>query len=267
MNPLETAHINNDDDEEDDEIFKSEDEMKRSLSRFCYGDLCVIGTIWIRTLKFLLVGANMSLIPVVKAAKPPDCPKRPPPMKSKDLPIYKSPHYEYKDHIAQKSRCPEANDKLFHKFLLPHVTCYRRSIQRQACDARCSIGKTYNDIYCSINTSAKDFKTFMRSRENLQLRQTVLATTTATGYFIGSGRGIPRRIFFAGLGALAGGSLCFPKETDEAFRNFLYHSAKTLIAAYNFYCNKSFALKERIPCKDDMPTPSKPREQQCPEKK
>ncbi|XP_059058951.1 uncharacterized protein LOC131852293 [Achroia grisella] len=268
MKPLESQQTNdNNEEEEDSEIFKSEDEMKRSLTRLCYGDLCVIGKIWIRALKYVLVGARMSLVPVVKAAKPAECPKRPPPMKYKDLPIYKSPHYDYKDHIAQKERCPEANDKLIHNYLFPRVACYRRCIQEQFNETRCMLKNTCKDICSSINSSKKDFKRYMRCPENLQLRQAVLATSTATGFLLGSGRGIPRRLFFTGLGALAGGALCFPKETDEAFRSFLFNTGKGFINAYNLYCGKGFALRERIPCKDDMPPPPQPRKQQCPEKK
>ncbi|KAM3955358.1 uncharacterized protein ACR2FA_010736 [Aphomia sociella] len=267
MKPLETSQKNNENEEEENEIFKSKDEMEKSLTRLCYGDLYIIGRLWISVLKFVLVGAKMSLIPVVKAAKLPETPQKPPPMKYKDLPIYKSPHFEYKEHIAKKQLCAEANDKLLHKFLLPRVACYRRCAQQQLCDARCAFKNKSKEICTSIDTSKKDFKKYMRCPENLQLRRAVLAATTATGYLLGSGRGIPRRTLFTGLGALAGGSLCFPKETDEAFRTFLYHTGKSVIAVYNTYCGKNFALRERIPCKDEMPPPPKCRKTQCTDKK
>lgn len=63
------------------EVFESEEEMRKSLSRLCYGDLYVIGRIWIEAFKAGLIGSKWSLVPVVEAAKPPPPPEKPPLMR------------------------------------------------------------------------------------------------------------------------------------------------------------------------------------------
>lgn len=231
------------------------------------GDLSTLGKIWIRALKTVLVGADFCLIPVVYAAKPPEPPKRPPKMRYKDLPIYQSPHYEYKEYVASKDKCPNRNVRILHTALLPYVKGLRKSSSNAFCALCCSARCTCKDAYISIANSKNDFKKFMRDPSNLQLRQGVVAGGTLAGYLLGGGGGVPRRLFFTGLGALAAGSLCFPKETDEIFRNVSYHTSKCLIAAYNSMCGKDFAFRERLPCKDDLPPDPKPRKPVCPPKK
>ncbi|KOB69633.1 Apolipoprotein O domain containing protein, partial [Operophtera brumata] len=159
---------------EHNEIFETEEEMRESLSRLCYGDLYVIGRMWIEVLKTGLLGY-------------------------KDLPLYQTPHYEYKDYEADRDKCPNAN-----------------------------------------------FKNYMQCPKNLAVRQAVVALGGVAGYYIGSAKGLPTRIFTTGLGLLATGALCFPKETDTAFRTFTYHTAKTARTVYNAYCKKMSGLKERV---------------------
>ncbi|CAG9794449.1 unnamed protein product [Diatraea saccharalis] len=252
---------------ENDEIFKSEDDMKKSLSRLCYGDLFVIGRIWIEALQAVLVGAKFRLIPVVEAAAKNEPPKKPPPMKYKDLPIYENPHYEYKDYIADKQKCPGYKDKIIHNALLPHVTKSRKKALECYGNLCCTLKSNCNVLCSTVRENKKNFKDYMRHPDNLALRQGVLATGTLTGFLLGGGGGVPRRFFFTSLGALAAGALCFPKETDEYFREACYHSAKAVLAVYNTTCGKNFALRERIPCKDDLPKEPKPRKPLCPQKK
>ncbi|KAJ8704582.1 hypothetical protein PYW07_011770 [Mythimna separata] len=114
----------------DGALFGSQEHFKKEMSRLCYGDLYVIGRLWIQGLRKVLVGANFSLIPVVHAAKPLEmffAPKKPPKMKYKDLPLYESPHYEYKDYMEDKKKCPKANVKILHTYLFPKVQSYRKS--------------------------------------------------------------------------------------------------------------------------------------------
>jgi MICOS complex subunit MIC27 len=251
----------------EDAVFQNEDEQRQYLTKFCYGDLFIIGKIWIQALKTALVGATLSLVPVVHAAKPPEPPQKPPPMKYKELPLYKSPHYEYKDYLADKDKCPEYNVKLIHKALLPHVKEYRKKTQEELNNACCCVRSTCREICETISTNKKNFKCYMRCPDNLCLRQGVVASGTLAGFLLGGGGGIPRRFFFTSLGGLTTGALCFPKETDEYFREACYHTAKVFIGIYNSTCGKNFALRERLPCKDDLPPPPKQRKPLCLPKK
>lgn len=251
------------------EIFTSEDEMKESLARLCHGDLYVIGRLWIQALRAVLVGANLSLIPVVHAAKPEESPKKPPPMKYKDLPIYESPHYEYKDYVEDKKKCPKANVKLLHQYLYPKVRSCRKSWCESLCDFAKDFGELKDDACAAILKKQREFKKYMRCPDNAPLRQGVVALGTIVGYYIGSGRGIPRRLFFTSIGALASGALCFPKETDEIFRNVSFQIGKLALTVLNITCHKNFSMRERLPCPDDLPPPPPQRQQQnkCDHKK
>lgn len=253
--------------EDEDETSASEDEIKKLLTRLCYGDFYVLGQLWINALKAVLVGAKMTLIPSVKAAKPPRPPEKPPPMKYTDLPLYTSPHYEYKDYLANKHKCPKVNTKLLHEKLVPYVSSLRSSTQSSYCEMKSDLCEIRNEICTSLKEKKINFKKYMRDSENLKLRQATLVLGGVTGFYLGSGKGIPRRLFFTSLGTLAAGALCFPKETDEGFRNFIYHSGKLAIAVYNSTCGKGFTLKERLPCRDELPPPPQPRKcNMCPSK-
>lgn len=125
-----------------------------------------------------------------------------------------------------------------------------------------------NEVCCALNKKKNRFKCYMRDPENLSVRQAVVALGGLAGLYIGSAKGLPSKFFCTGLGLLATGALCFPKETDEAFRMFTYHTGKTAIGLYNFYCKKMFSLRERLPCPDEMPAPPKYiKPNYCPEKK
>lgn len=236
-----------------DEENETTRDMRRLISRINYGDLYVLGKFWIDVLKCVLVGAKLTLIPVVEAAKPEDVPKRPPPMKYKDLPVYASPHTEYKDYIEEQGKCPERKIKLVHRFLFPHVKCVRKEACKNICDARCQIKKTCKDLCCSIDKSKNDVLKIMRDPANLNIRRAIVASGMATGYLIGRSGGVPRKIFCTSLGGLFTGAMCFPKETDEIFRTTMYHTGKVIISFYNIACKKRYIYKERIPCRTDVP--------------
>ncbi|CAH0404223.1 unnamed protein product [Chilo suppressalis] len=250
----------------DDGIFKSENEMRESLSKLCYGDLFLIGRIWVEALQAVLVGTKFNLIPAVNAmgkTKEDAVPKRPPPMKFEELPIYENPHYEYKDHVADKDKCPEYKNKLVHNALLPHVKKSRKRA-KEIYENFCGTMKSHCKNTCaSVKENKKRVKEYMRHPDNLVLRQGVLAAGTLTGFLLGGGGGVPKRFFFTSLGALAAGSLCFPKQTDEYFRTACYHTAKVALAVYNTTCGKDISLRERIPCKEDLPPEPKPRKPLC----
>ncbi|KAL0859193.1 hypothetical protein ABMA27_011011 [Loxostege sticticalis] len=248
-----------------DKELQTEEETKTPLKNLF--DLSIIGKIWIQALKAVLVGAQFSSIPVVYAAEVEEIPKKPPKTKYKELPIYTSPHYDYKDYLECKDKCPDRNVKLLQQALLPYVTKARE----MSVDAYCSFSEFFRckrKVYCkSLCDSKDDFKKTMRDPNNLQMRQGVVAGGTLAGFLLGGGGGIPRRVFFTSIGALATGSLCFPKETDETFRNVAYHVGTYILVAYNLACKKDFALRERLPCKDDLPPEPKPYKRICSEKK
>ncbi|XP_035455605.2 uncharacterized protein LOC118279874 [Spodoptera frugiperda] len=257
--------------DEDDAIFSSETEMIGSISKLCHGNLYVIGRIWIQALKMALIGANLSLFPVVHAAKPDEPPQKPPKMKYKDLPIYESPHYEYKDYVEDKKKCPNYDVKLLHRYLYPKVKNYRKSWVDSIEDFKKDAGELKRDACAVICKKRAEFMKAMRAPENCTLRQAVVVAGAATGYCMAGRKGIPTKAFYSSLGALATGALCFPKETDEIFRLASYKIAKVALLIFNKTCRQNIFLRERVPCREDMPPPPPERpadkKNQCPPKK
>ncbi|XP_053621182.1 uncharacterized protein LOC128681378 [Plodia interpunctella] len=250
---------------EDNVIVESKEQMDAFLQKLFRCDLYVLGRIWIEALKAVLVGAQLRLIPVVHAAKPPPPPTRPPKMRYKDLPIYDTPHYDYKEYELQKQSCPAAKTKLMHNYLLPYVKQYRTDLQGQLCKlkctAKCTIKETKNSLVCTTN----DIKKYMRDPNNIQIRQGLVGSGTMLGWMMGAN--VPKKIFFAGLGGLSTGALCFPEETDEAFRSFMAQTGHVLLAIYNAYCNKNVAFRASVPCTKELPGEPPKRKPQCPKKK
>lgn len=253
------------------QIFDKENDNNESIRNPDYGDLYILGRIWIDILKTALVGENFKLIPVVEAAKKTDHsgpPKKPPPMKYTDLPLYECPHFEYKDYVESTEKCPDANVKLLHRYLLPYIKIYRKKTADCAGEIRSKVIQQCASTCATIRDAKKQFKDKMRDPNNLPIRQAVVAVSGVAGYILGGGGGIPKRLFFTTLGFLTGGSLCFPKETDEVFRNFTYCAGKIFLQMYNKCCGKDAALREKLPCKEDMPPPPPVRKPiVCPPKK
>ncbi|CAH0716908.1 unnamed protein product, partial [Brenthis ino] len=253
--------------------FDNENDNNESIINPDYGDLYILGRIWIDVLKTALVGENLKLIPVVEAAKktPADLlgsPKRPPPMKYTDLSLYECPHYEYKDYVESTEKCPDANVKLLHRYLLPHIKTYRKKAADCAGEIRSKVKQQCASTCATIRDAKKQFKDNMRDSNNLPIRQAVVAVSGVAGFFLGGGGGIPKRLFFTTLGFLTGGSLCFPKETDEVFRNVTYCAGKKFLEMYNMLCGTGVVLREKLPCKEDMPPPPPVRKPiVCPPKK
>lgn len=243
-------------------------DIKEPLRCTDFVDLYIIGKIWIDILKAGLVGTGLNLIPKVEAAAPPKPPEKPPPMKYSDLPLYKCPHYQYKDHVEKSEKCPDANVKLMHRFLLPYVQSYRQEVGCGLCKVKCTILGQYKSTFNKIRDAKNQFKQNMRDPDKLVMRQAVVATTGLAGYLLGGGAGVPRRLFFTTLGLLTGGALCFPKETDEIFRSAVYVLGKAFLDVYKIIVGKEIVLRERLPCRDDLPPPPPARKPvQCPPKK
>ncbi|XP_050673732.1 uncharacterized protein LOC126971454 [Leptidea sinapis] len=250
------------------EVFSSEDDMRQSLSRICYGDLYVIGRLWIEALKSGLTGSKINLIPVVHAAaKQPEIPQKPPKMSYKDLPIYTCPHYKYKDYLAQQEKCPEAKRKLIHEYLLPSVREYRIDAQKGLRNIRDGYIVAKDEIARDIENATNRIKTYFRDPDRLLLRQAVVLFGGLAGLRYTRHRGIPGRLFGTTLGAFFAGSLCFPRESDELFRNMFYYSGTLLIKIYNIYCSQNVSFRQRVPCADDVPDVPPVLPLQCPKKK
>lgn len=250
-------------------IFESKDEMNKSIKRLCYGDLYVIGRLWIESMKSVLVGSKLCIIPVVEAAKPPPPPQKPPKMKCKDLPIYQSPHSEYYEFEADKLKCPDYKKKILHSALLPYVRTYRREAQKQYRETQKMLQGTCKDVCCYVNKQKQDILCYARCPSRLNERRIAVALGATVGLLIGckTGKGVTKPMIYSGLGALAMGALCFPKETDETFRTVCYHTGMLVIDIYNLFCKRNFSLRGRIPCESEIPPPTKKRKEQCPVKK
>ncbi|KAL4712252.1 hypothetical protein ACJJTC_011113 [Scirpophaga incertulas] len=221
--------------------FDHEDKMTKLQSGLSKLDLYVLGRFWIQALRTVLVGAKFCMIPVVHAAmKPEEIPKKPPPMKYKELPLYNSPHYEYKDYVADQEKCPEHKDKLLHNALIPYVREHRKIAEERICKTCNAIKKNFEDTSKLVESRKNEAKAYMRSPDNLQLRQGVVASGVLAGYLIGGGGGIPKRIIY--------------------LLSWRYHFITQLVG-------KNFSLRERLPCKDDMPPQPPPRKPLCPPKK
>ncbi|XP_023949755.2 uncharacterized protein LOC112054282 [Bicyclus anynana] len=240
-------------------------DQNNSINEVLTGDLYIVGKIWIDGLQKALIGPKLN---VVHAAKPEEVPKKPPKMKYSDLPIYEGPFYEYNVFIEDKEKCPERNEKLLQNYLLPYVKTYRKIAYAQLCNIKCSVTTKYNETTAAINRAKNNFKATMRDPDNLSTRQGVVGLGTLTGYIIGGGGGLPRRIFYTSVGFFTTGSLCFPKATDEIFRSFAYVFGKAAITLYKFVSNTEVGIRERVPCKEDVPAPPPQRKDvQCPPKK
>lgn len=253
----------------EDKNKQNENEDLDQLGERNLTDLYVIGKIWIDAVKICLTGAEINILPKVEAAKP-DAgpPKKPPPMKLSELSIYKNPYNEYKDYLEEKEKCPDGKVKLLHRSLLPHVKNVKQEVKKGACEAACFMKSNYKKAVDTVKEIKNNFRRTMREPDNLTIRQGVVASGGVLGYMLGGGGGIIRRLLYTSAGLLTTGALCFPKETDETFRNAIYITGKSLIDIYNKWCNKDFNLRERLACRDEFPPtpPSRP-PMKCPPQK
>lgn len=257
------------------EVSTEEENFENSevLEKATAGDLYFVGKLWINLLQKGLLGTKWKLpplLPVVQSAAPPPPPQKPPKMKYKDLPLTTAPHYEYKDYLEDKPKCPALKRRLIHEKVLPYVKCARKDMVKRFSSLGYEINAMKNEALCAFHCKKNEFFCYMRSCKNLRIRQGVLALGTATGFLLSrkyKGRTTPRFVYPA-IGLLAAGALCFPEETDEAFRNISLETGKFILTLYNRYCNKNAALKERLACPYELPKPPPPAiANKCPQKK
>lgn len=202
-------------------IKKPGDEIQTLPSKVHYKNLYVAGKVWVDALKTSLRHTKVRLTPVNQPGK--DVPEKPPPMKYQDLPIYDSPHYKYKQYIEDLKKNPNSDKKILHSFLYPMVHKYRRPLTESFSKMTDELKDMSDEAQEAFNKRVTCFKKFMRDPNNVMIGRTVLGLSTVTGVYIGSGtRSVTRKLFGGTLGALSGGALCFPKETDLIFRDSIY---------------------------------------------
>lgn len=229
-------------------IFQSRDEMERSLSKLCYGNFYVIGSIWLEGMKKIMVGKRMCVVPKTNAAtnnnklpingevvlknyracEADSIPTKPPDMPYTDLPMYSSPHSEYNEYVHGMWYRRGCNCYTLQKKLYPYVRQARIKIQCKAKEGRQQISESLDVVRFMMAKVIYDLQEHMRCPCNRVQAKTCVALCTATGVVLGSRKGLLRAIFYGGLCALASGSLCFPKETDVAFRNACYAAWSTM---------------------------------------
>ncbi|KAI5643669.1 hypothetical protein NE865_04260 [Phthorimaea operculella] len=242
-----------------DPIFKSKEEMRQYLSRLCYGNLHIIGRIWIESVKSALVGTKMCLVPTVQAAAKPklidDTPKKPPKMKYKDLPLYENPHSRYKDYLVDEDeKCLGDNPKLLQCAALPIVSKWRRTTQSALTDVTGFIKESARDLKNTVVKQKSCFINCIRNEELYKRRATVILGTAAA--YIIAARRTPLyypRLFWSSVAAVTTGWLCFPKETDIVVREVGWNAHQLLKKLYDFWYNEVQPLPVIAPCPKDLP--------------
>ncbi|XP_063544377.1 uncharacterized protein LOC134752637 [Cydia strobilella] len=234
--------------------FKEDDQVNLERKKHLY----VAGRISEIALKSILKTARNCFIPTVNAAAKDDTPKKPPPMKYKDLPIYECPHNRWKEFKNDKIRCPDR--KVTHECLLPTVSEYRKQVSGIINTASKEMKDTYTEICRDYRSAEKKILNKMRSPENVNQRMALVGAAGVAGFV--KGKHILRRVFLSSALLFVSGSICFPKETDEATRTVLYMLGKAFVPLYNFYFKTDWLMRERVPCERDLPKiptpPTKP---------
>lgn len=236
------------------DIFNSDDEMKNSLNHIFYGDLYIMGRIWIETLKSVLIGTKFSIfkIPAVKAAPPKEeIPTKPGDMPASSLPLYESPHRNFKEYNEDQSYCSDVNTKIMHQLLQPYVSGIRQGAQEFGAAVKFEFKDTCNDIRWHYRDKKSQLIKRMRDPANTGERAAVVALGGLFGYLYAH-KNKTNKIFYASLGLLATGALCFPEDTDCCVKHFCYYFAKGFLIPYNKFFDTNCGLREKLPCKDSI---------------
>lgn len=254
-------------------IFQSTEEMSQNLTKLCYGDLYVIGSLWIEGMKKIMIGKKMCVVPKINAAtnnniitanqqgvhKPhitseaDSIPKKPSDMRYTDLPIYCSPHRDYNEYLYSTWYRPECNSQTLQRIIYPYVRQARMNIQSKLKEGRQHISETLCVLRCITATRICKVREHLRDPSNRVKAKTCVALSTATGVVLGSRKGLLRAIFYGGLGALASGSLCFPRETDMAFRRACHTTWSLVRGGYNIFEGKHNCENGKYPCPNRIP--------------
>lgn len=263
-------------------IFQSRDEMSQSISKLCYGNLYVIGSLWLEGMKKIMVGKRMCVVPKLKAAnnnnknnnklttkeeaenttsKEECIPKKPPEMRYSELPLYTSPHQEYKESMYDTWYCRDYKSHTLQTILFPYVREARITIQCKISEVRERMLQSLCDLRLVTDSSMCRVQEHMRDPCNKMQAKTFVALSTATGVVLGSKRGFLRAMFYGCLGALTSGALCFPKETDFAFRNACYTTWSLIKKGFNIFegTNNHVTYPKETPLCSEMEVTSEPK--------
>lgn len=214
-----------------------------------------------RTLGILPITLN--ILPFVFAV---DCkPEKPPPMRYSELPIYNSPHANYKENQENPNKCRKYKQKKGHKMLQPYITYYRCCItnvfEKMFNWTECQVRINYDACKLSMDK----FLSYMRDDKNIELRKTVVAIGSAAGFVFGpKNYNLLRNISFGVLAALFTGWLCFPEETDILLRNVAYYVATNVVYYINYaYSSEKYDIKVEkrrplLPLLENLCKPTKP---------
>lgn len=171
----------------------------------------------------------------VQAAAPLE-PKKPKEMRFQELPIYEQPFADYYDYqnVPMRRRCSKVRpiyDKLF-----PHVHNTRKQIQDQAVSLQTGFkDKILNICTCDLQKQFSKFRTYLTDPENITVRQGIVTSLILGGFHFGNRQNyLTKKLFFATVGALFGGCLCFPTETDKLVRQFTYTAITNLSNLLNY---------------------------------
>ncbi|XP_026484516.1 uncharacterized protein LOC113392348 [Vanessa tameamea] len=177
----------------------------------------------------------VALVPVVKAATPirsSNDPALPPPMKPSDLPIYEAPHADYGEYIQSKAN--EKKSSYLRSVLLSPVQAVREQVQI-GCAHTEQLTNTLKDNYSELHDRSEWIIQYLREEENKEMRYGAVAMGGLTGFIFGLRGGLIRKIFYAGLGTMGMGYICFPEETKQFTKDNGAFMKQYINIAYNFF--------------------------------
>lgn len=253
-------------------IFQSKDEMSRSLSKLCYGNLYVIGSIWIEAMTKVMVGKRMCVAPRISAATHTndgvtadddsvtphepgeECiPIKPPDMRYSELPLYCSPHRDYNEYMQYTWCNSHCSCPILQRLVYPYVRQARISIEKKAKESNIYLSENLCVVRYMVAATLCEVQEHMRNPCNRVKAKACVALSTATGVVLGYKKGYLKAIFYGGLGALASGTLSFPKETDIVFRNVCHATWSMMIQGHNIFAGKENCEKETYPYPNTTP--------------
>lgn len=173
-------------------------------------------------------------------------------MRFQELSIYDQSHADYKDYQMRQNcrRVRPIYDKLF-----PYVRSGRKEVQKQVAYLHANvIPRILNVCTCDLKENYRTCRTYMTNPENIKLRQGFVSFLAFTGFHFGNRQNhFTKKLFFGTLGALIGGVLCFPTETDVIVRQVGYFAVTNLCTALNIGSRAKHPVKTSLP---DWPVPS-----------
>lgn len=183
-------------------------------------------------------------------------PNKPNNMKFQDLSIYDQSHADYNDHLNYliRHRCSHSHIRPVYDSLFPYVQVTRKKLQWQLTSLMEIKERISNICTCNIEKRVGNFRKYMKDPENINIRKGFVSLLTLTGFHFGNRQNhLTKKMFFATVGALFGGWLCFPTETDEIVRDFSYKAVTNICKVLNRGTDTNFAGRPIM--SRDLPKP------------